>query len=308
MRNAQRGFTLIEIMVVVVILAVLGALVVPKILENVDKARVTRAQSDIRAIQTALDLYRLDNFKYPTTEQGLQALVKQPVDPTITNYRSGGYLGSLPKDPWNNTYQYVSPGPDGRDYDIITYGRDGKPGGDGYDADISVSTLEQKYSAAILSIGTTGRDSQLDEESRRIEGLVGLLHERALLEGRDFGLRIEPTAYEFVVYEPRQDRWMTFDQEHEFRRRDLPKGLSFQLELDARIVVIKPIDRNLANDAAPPAPQLAIAASGEGTPFRLTLLRDGTASKASVDGDALGKISRVSSDQHVSSDQSEKRT
>src|SRR6266478_5103121 len=96
-------------------------------------------------------------------------------------------------------------------------------------------------SAAILSIGTTGRDSQLDEESRRIEGLVGLL--------------IEPAAYEFVVYEPRQDRWMTFDQEHEFRRRDLPKGLSFQLELDARIVVIKPIDRNLANDAAPPAPQ-----------------------------------------------------
>ena len=87
MHKRQSGFTLIEIMVVVVILAVLGALVVPKILENVDKARVTRAQSDIRAIQTALDLYRLDNFKYPTTEQGLQALVTQPTDPTITNYR-----------------------------------------------------------------------------------------------------------------------------------------------------------------------------------------------------------------------------
>jgi len=142
--NRQRGFTLIEIMVVVVILAVLGALVVPKILENVDKARVTRAQSDIRAIQTALDLYRLDNFKYPTTEQGLQALVKQPADPTITNYRSGGYLSSLPKDPWNNVYQYTSPGADGRDYDIITYGRDGKPGGEGYDADISTSTLDPK--------------------------------------------------------------------------------------------------------------------------------------------------------------------
>jgi general secretion pathway protein H len=151
-------------------------------------------------------------------------------------------------------------------------------------------------SAAILSVGTTGRDSQLDEESRRIEGLVGLLHERALLEGRDFGLRVEPTAYEFVVYDSRQDRWRTFDQEHEFRHRDLPKGLSFQLELDSRLVVIKPIDRALSNDAAPPAPQLAIAASGEGTPFRLTLLRDGTASKASVDGDALGKISRISSD------------
>jgi general secretion pathway protein G len=131
-------------MVVVVILAVLGALVVPKILENVDKARVTRAQSDIRAIQTALDLYRLDNFKYPTTEQGLQALVTQPTDPSITNYRSGGYLSALPKDPWNNPYQYVSPGANGRDYDIISYGRDGKPGGEGYDADISTSTLEQR--------------------------------------------------------------------------------------------------------------------------------------------------------------------
>lgn len=144
MRNRQSGFTLIEIMVVVVILAVLGALVVPKILENVDKARVTRAQSDIRAIQTALDLYRLDNFKYPTTEQGLQALVKQPADPTITNYRSGGYLPSLPKDPWNNPYQYVSPGADGRDYDILTFGRDGKAGGEGYDADISTTTLDQR--------------------------------------------------------------------------------------------------------------------------------------------------------------------
>jgi general secretion pathway protein G len=144
MRSRQRGFTLIEIMVVVVILAVLGALVVPKILENVDKARVTRAQADIRAIQTALDLYRLDNFKYPTTEQGLQALVTQPVDPTITNYRSGGYLPTQPKDPWNNPYQYISPGADGRDYDIISYGRDGKPGGEGYDADISTSTLDPR--------------------------------------------------------------------------------------------------------------------------------------------------------------------
>jgi general secretion pathway protein G len=142
MRNRSSGFTLIEIMVVVVILAVLGALVVPKILSNVDKARITRAQSDIRAIETALDLYRLDNFKYPTTEQGLQALVKQPVDPTITNYRPGGYLKSVPIDPWNNLYQYVAPGADGRDYDITSYGRDGKPGGEGYDADISTATLD----------------------------------------------------------------------------------------------------------------------------------------------------------------------
>src|SRR5882724_5332760 len=98
-------------------------------------------------------------------------------------------------------------------------------------------------SITVLSVSSTGRDSQLDEESRRIEGLIGLLHERALLEGRDFGLRIEPAAYEFVVYDPRRDRWMTFDQEHEFRRRDLPKGVSFQLELDSQVVVIKPMDR-----------------------------------------------------------------
>jgi general secretion pathway protein H len=163
-------------------------------------------------------------------------------------------------------------------------------------------------SLAVLSIGVTGRDSQLDEESRRIEGLVGLLHERALLEGRDFGLRIEPTAYEFVVYDARRDRWLTLDQEQEFRHRDLPKGLSFQLQLDSQIVVIKPIDRTLASDDPPPGPQVAIAASGEGTPFRLTLLRDGTQAQASVDGDALGKISRVSSDQPASPDQPGKHT
>ncbi|MBS0613857.1 MAG: type II secretion system major pseudopilin GspG [Proteobacteria bacterium] len=145
-RNRRRlqGFTLIEILVVVVILAVLGAMVVPKILENVDKARVTRAQSDIRAIETALDLYRLDNFKYPTTEQGLAALVKQPADPTITNYRAGGYLKAIPKDPWNNPYLYQAPGRDGAEYEIRSLGRDGKEGGEGYDADIGTANLDQK--------------------------------------------------------------------------------------------------------------------------------------------------------------------
>jgi general secretion pathway protein H len=151
-------------------------------------------------------------------------------------------------------------------------------------------------SLAVLSIGVTGRDVQLDEETRRIEGLVGLLHERALLEGRDFGLRIEPAAYEFVVYEPTRDRWQIMDQEHEFRHRELPKGLSFQLQLDAQVVVLKPVDRNLSSDQTP-NPQVAIAASGEGTPFRLTLQREASNAKASVDGDALGRISRKNSDQ-----------
>jgi general secretion pathway protein H len=150
---------------------------------------------------------------------------------------------------------------------------------------------------AVLSIGVTGRDGQLDEESRRIEGLIGLLHERSLLEGRDFGIRVEPTAYEFVFYETRRERWIPLDQEHEFRHRDLPKGLSFQLELDSQRVVIKPIERNLSSDQSPPSPQLAIAASGEGTPFRLTLLREATSAKAVVSGDALGKITRTGSEQ-----------
>jgi len=144
MRNRHSGFTLIEIMVVVVILAVLGALVVPNILDKVDNARVTAAKTDIRSIGTALDLYRLDNFKYPTTEQGLQALVKQPSDPTITNYPAHGYLKSIPIDPWRNPYVYASPGADGREYDITSYGKDGKPGGEGYDADINSFSIDQK--------------------------------------------------------------------------------------------------------------------------------------------------------------------
>ncbi len=150
-------------------------------------------------------------------------------------------------------------------------------------------------SLAILSMGVTGRDSQLDEETRRIEGLVDILHERALLEGRDFGLRIEPTAYEFAVYDPNRDRWLTLNDESEFRRRNLPKGVYFQLQLDAVNVVLKAPDQNL-NSGPPPPPQIAIAASGEGTPFRLTLLRDGTQAQASVDGDAFGKTSHRTSD------------
>jgi general secretion pathway protein H len=149
-------------------------------------------------------------------------------------------------------------------------------------------------SLTVLTVSSTGRDGQLDEESRRIEGLVGLLHERALLEGRDFGLRIEPTAYEFVVYDTRRNLWLMLDQEREFRHRELPKGVSFQLQLDSQTVVIKPIDRNLSN-GAPPNPQIAIAASGEGTPFRLILQREATQARSAIDGDALGKVSREGS-------------
>ena len=153
-------------------------------------------------------------------------------------------------------------------------------------------------SLAVLSIHVTGRDRQLDEESQRIEGLLNMLHDRALIEGRDFGLRLEPAAYEFLAYDTRQARWKRLDQESEFRRRTLPPGLSFGLELDGQQVVLKPSDPKLTVDATTPmpAPQVAVAASGESTPFRVVLQRTETQAVASVRGDSLGKITRKSTD------------
>jgi general secretion pathway protein H len=150
-------------------------------------------------------------------------------------------------------------------------------------------------SIAVLSIGVTGRDAQLDEESRRLEGLISLLHDRALLEGRDFGLRIEPGAYQFLIYDTRHDRWVSFTEESEFRRRTLPVGVTLRLELDGQEVVLKPVNGDLLGDVPPP-PQVTIAASGEGTPFRLRLERETTHATASVAGDAFGKTTIVGSD------------
>ena len=132
----QAGFTLIEIMVVVVILGILGALVIPKIMSKPDQARIVAAQSDIRSISSALEMYKLDNFSYPSTSQGLQALVTKPSGtPEAKNWNSGGYLKQLPKDPWGNPYQYISPGAHG-DFDLYSWGPDGKEGGQDKDADI----------------------------------------------------------------------------------------------------------------------------------------------------------------------------
>lgn len=135
-RTRSRGFTLIEIMVVVVILGILAAIVVPNIMDSPDRARVAKAKQDIQMIESALELYKLDNYVYPSTQQGLQALVAQPAgDPPARNWKPGGYLKQLVKDPWGNDYQYLNPGTHG-EVDIFTYGADGKPGGDGYAADI----------------------------------------------------------------------------------------------------------------------------------------------------------------------------
>jgi general secretion pathway protein G len=132
----SRGFTLIEIMVVVIIIGLLAAVIVPEVIHRVDDARVAKAKQDIQALETALTMFRLDNSKYPTTEQGLQALVQQPTDPSIRHWRPGGYLQHVSKDPWGNDYQYASPGQHIKDYDLFSLGADGQPGGDGNDADI----------------------------------------------------------------------------------------------------------------------------------------------------------------------------
>lgn len=132
----QRGFTLLEVMVVVVILGILAALVVPKIISRPDEARVLAAKQDIASLMQALKLYRLDNQRYPVTEQGLQALVTQPtIAPLPPNWKAGGYVERLPKDPWGNPYQYLNPGVHG-EMDIFSTGADGAPGGEGNDADI----------------------------------------------------------------------------------------------------------------------------------------------------------------------------
>lgn len=136
-RRKQSGFTLIEIMVVVVILGILAALVVPQVMNRPEQAKVTVAQNDIKAVSAALDMYKLDNFAYPSTQQGLEALVEKPTgNPQPKNWNRDGYLKQIPQDPWGNPYQYLSPGTEGRPYDLYSFGADGKEGGTELDDDI----------------------------------------------------------------------------------------------------------------------------------------------------------------------------
>lgn len=130
------GFTLLEIMVVITIMGILATLVIPKIMGRPDDARVVAAKHDVGTLVMALKLYRLDIGQYPSSEQGLKALVEQPLSGNrVSNWKFGGYLDSIPKDPWGNQYQYANPGVHG-EIDVYSHGADGKPGGEGHDADI----------------------------------------------------------------------------------------------------------------------------------------------------------------------------
>ena len=137
----QCGFTLIEIMVVVIILGILAAIVAPNVIGRVDDAQITKAKTEIRNLESSMKFYRLDNFAYPSTEQGIDALANKPADPNVKNWKSGGYIPRVPKDPWGNEYLYLNPGTNG-EIDIYTLGRDGQPGGEGIDADIGNWNLD----------------------------------------------------------------------------------------------------------------------------------------------------------------------
>lgn len=137
------GFTLIEVMVVVIILGILATFVVPKLVGRTDDAKIVKAKVDIQAMETALKLYKLDNGVYPTTDQGIEALISQPETGEASNWREGGYLDQkkIPKDPWGNPYIYLSPGLHG-DYDIVSYGADKMPGGEKENSDINSWEIE----------------------------------------------------------------------------------------------------------------------------------------------------------------------
>jgi general secretion pathway protein G len=143
--NIKKGFTFIELMVVIVILGLLAMVVFPSYLRRVDDAKITAAKVQIKSLESGLKMFYLDNGFYPSTEQGLKALIEKPTTGRIPEkWREGGYLDkpSIPKDPWGNDYIYLSPGRNGEDYEIISYGRDGKEGGEGVDADISSSEIK----------------------------------------------------------------------------------------------------------------------------------------------------------------------
>ena len=139
--RSNQGFTLLEIIVVVAIIAILASYIAPKVAGRVDDARISKAKSDIRVLESSLELYKLDNFVYPSSDQGLEALVNRPSGDNLRNWRDGGYIKKLNKDPWGNDYRYAYPGSNG-EFDVFSLGADNAVGGEGEAADIGNWNLD----------------------------------------------------------------------------------------------------------------------------------------------------------------------
>ncbi len=163
-RSKQSAFTLIEVMVVVVIMAILAAIVVPKIMSRPDQAKVVKVKEDIQAIGNALDLYKLDNGQYPSQQQGLKALVTKPTAaPVPSNYAPGGYLKHMPLDPWGHPYRYRNPGKHG-EIDVFTYGENNKPGGAGMNATIGNWNLQKVSESGTVKSSSTDDADQANAQ------------------------------------------------------------------------------------------------------------------------------------------------
>lgn len=142
LQPSRNGFTLVEIMVVVVIIGLLAAFIVPRVMGRVDDTRITKAAADIQTLETALSMYRLDTARFPTTAQGLAALITKPDDPSLRNWKDGGYIARIARDPWGNPYRYRYPGQRGREYDLYSLGPDGVEGSGANDDDIGNWNLD----------------------------------------------------------------------------------------------------------------------------------------------------------------------
>jgi general secretion pathway protein G len=285
--HEQSGFTLIEIMVVVVIIGILASLVAPSVMRRIDEANVVKAKQDIRAYETALNLYRMDNFRYPTTDQGLKALVEKPADPNVRNWKEGGYIQSMRKDPWGNEQLPPEPRNAWRIRHLLHSAPMGNPAAratmptsaTGTSSRSSMRAARAANSGftlleilvvvviigiittmAMISINVLGRDRQLDEEAARLQAVLLQVRDEAMLEGRDVGLRLDAHGYDFLRYDARYERWQPVMSDLLLRERTLPDGIEARLTLESRVVQLE--TRTPITPFVPPTPDQATGGLG----------------------------------------------
>ncbi len=304
----SRGFTLLEIMVVVVILGILAALVAPNVIRRIDDARVTKAKQDIRAYETALNLYRMDNFRYPTTEQGLEALVKQPTDPEHQELEAGrlhpepaqGSVGQRLPVHLAGLARRLRPlhprrrrpagwrGPRCRSSATGTAintsrRRPAAAAASGFtllEVLVVIIIIGIITSMAMISVKVLGGDHEMDKEAARLQAILLQSREDAMLVGTDVGMRVDLHGYDFLRYDSRKETWQPVTDDPMLRARALPEGMTATLRIEGRDVVLKQADEAkplLKEGEEPVQPQVVVQASGDLVPFDVVLQRDGTA-------------------------------